>query len=401
MAKSPDKIRIALVGCGGRGTANARNSLRSAENVELVAMGDLFPDRLAQSLKSLTAPGKNGAVNPNAAKVNVPPERQFIGFDAYQKVLETDVDIVLNAAPPHFRPMHLRATLEAGKNAFVEKPVATDPVGVRSVLESAALADKKGLSIVCGTQFRHTPRMAETIMRVKDGAIGEPVTGQCYYNTGTLWLRKPKDGEVWSEMETQIRNWLYYTWLSGDHIVEQHIHYQDLMNWAFGGPPVSALGMGGRQVRVAPEYGNGFDHFAIEYQYENGARVLAECRQTKGCSNRTDTRIVGTKGVAYPKLGKIEGETPWKFEGENLDGSIQEHATLIKSVRDGKPVNDGVRIAETTMTAILGRMSAYTGREAKFAWAMKSSKLDLSPKKYEFGPCEMRPPAIPGKTPLV
>ncbi len=396
-AAGDDKIKVGVIGCGGRGTGAAKDCLNSSPNIEIYAIGELFQDRLDQAVKNLTADEKK---NPALAQsVNVPKERQFVGFDAYQKVLACDVDLVILATPPHFRPIHLAAAIQAGKHVFMEKPVAVDPVGVRSVIESAKLAKEKGLGIGAGTQRRHTRSYIETIKRIHDGAIGDLVGGQCYWNQGGLWLRKTTP--EMSDMEVQCRNWLYYAWLSGDHIVEQHIHNIDVMNWVFGGPPVKATGVGGRQARTQPEYGNIYDHFAIEFEYENGARILSMCRQQANTSgNRVGERVVGTKGVATPG-GQIEGENAWKFEGDDPRGQVQEHADLIASIRAGQPINEGERVAESTLTAILGRTVAYTGREVKFDWLLKSSKLDLSPTKYEFGPLPVAPVPVPGVTELI
>ena len=404
-----DTIRIALIGCGGRGTTDAINCLRSAPGVEIVAMADLFRDRLDESRKRLlqgnVKKGQEGNTPPEAnvdisKQVKVADDRCFVGFEAYKKVLAlNDVDLVLLTTPPHFRPIHFKAAVEAGKHVFMEKPVAVDPVGVRSVIQTAALADQKKLSVVAGTQYRHDKMFVETIRRVRDGAIGEILAGQAYYLTGALWLRKRQPD--WTDMENQIRNWLYYTWLSGDFIVEQHIHTLDVMNWAMGALPVKAVAMGGRQARVEPEYGNVYDHFATEFEYPNGARIASMCRQMKGCSTRNGAYVVGAKGAANIYKGEITGKKSWTFKGERADPSIQEHADLIAAIRSGKALNDGKRIAESSLTAILARMSAYTGNEVSWKWAMEASKLDLAPAKYEF----VRAPAVevatPGKTKLI
>lgn len=389
-AAGSDAIKVGVIGCGGRGTGAALDCLNADPAVEIVAMGDLVPDRLATSLKTLT--GKFGD------RVKVPANRQFTGFDNYQGVCSVpDVNLVITAAPPGFRPIHLKAIVGAGKNVFMEKPVAVDPVGIRSVIASSELAAQKGLAIVTGTQRRHQTSYLELMKRVHDGQIGDIVAAQCYWNMGDLWVRKRETGM--SEMEWQCRNWLYFTWLSGDHIVEQHVHNIDVVNWAIGTMPKSVLGMGGRQVRVAPEYGNIFDHFAVEFEYDNGVRAASMCRQTKGCADRVEERIVGTKGVALSS-GEIRGEKPWKFEQKEKNPYVLEHVDLIASIRSGKPLNEGKRIAESTLCAIIGRMSAYTGRAISWEWAMNSSTLDLSPAKYEFGPNPVDPVATPGTTSL-
>ncbi len=389
-AAGSDTIRIGIIGCGGQGTRDLVSCVKSVPGVQIVAMGDLFEDRLQESLAKLKTEV------PEAVKVT--PDKCFVGFDACKKVVQTDADLVFLTTPPHFRAMYLQAAIEAGKHVFMEKPVAVDPVGVRSVIASSELADRKGLSIVAGTQRRHQQRYLELMKRIHGGAIGEIVGGQCYWNQGELWVIKKTP--AMSEMEWQCRNWLYFSWLSGDHIVEQHVHNIDVMNWAFGTLPVKVTAMGGRQQRVAPEYGNIFDHFAVEFEYPNGVRVASYCRQIPGCADRIEEKIVGTKGTAMG-YGEIHGDTFWKFEGDEINPYVQEHTDLIAGLRGGKPLNEGRRVAESTMCAIMGRMSAYTGRAISWEWAMASSKLDLTPAKFELGPNPVDPVAMPGKTPLI
>jgi predicted dehydrogenase len=390
-AQGSDVIKVGVIGCGGRGTGAAIDCLNADPGVEIVALGDLVPDRVQGALKTLS--GKF------PERVKVPANRCFTGFDNYLGVCSSpDVNLIVTAAPPGFRPMHLKAAIDAGKHVFMEKPVAVDPVGVRSVIAASDVAAQKGLAIVAGTQRRHQTSYLELMKRVHDGQIGDIVAAQCYWNQGDLWVRKREPNMT--EMEWQCRNWLYFTWLSGDHIVEQHVHNIDVVNWALGSMPKNVVGMGGRQVRVAPEYGNIFDHFAVEFEYANGVRVTSLCRQTKGCAERVEERIVGTKGVALGS-GEIRGEKPWKFTAKETNPYVLEHVDLIASIRAGKPLNEGRQIAESTMCAIIGRMSAYTGRAISWDWAMGSSTLDLSPAKYEFGPNPVDPVAIPGTTPLV
>ncbi len=401
-AAGTDRIKIGLVGCGGRGTGAVRNCLAADPSVQLVAMGDVFPDCVDAALKDFTEGTKGRTPLPPLAadQFSVPRERCFSGFDAYQQVMNSGIDLVLLATPPHFRPMHLKAAFEKGLHVFAEKPVAVDPAGVRLVMQLADIAAQKKLAFVTGTQRRHSVDYLETMARIKDGAIGEIVGGQCYWMQGGLWHRGHPT--QWSEMEYQIRNWLYFTWLSGDHIVEQHCHNLDVMNWAFGGPPVKALGMGGRQSRTDPKYGNAFDHFSIEYEYANGARVQSFCRQAPGASNRVSERLIGTRGAADPS-GKITGEKAWEFAGkkEMKNPYDVEHVDLIRSIRAGTPLNEGRRIAETTLTAILGRVSAYTGREVSYQWLLGASKLDLTPPAYAWGAAPVVEIAAPGVTPLV
>jgi predicted dehydrogenase len=391
-ARLRERIRVGVIGCGGRGTGAARDCVTSSPNVEIVALGDLFQDRLDEACGELCALGD---------KFRVTSDRCYTGFDAYHHVLASDIDLVILATPPGFRPLHLRAAIEAGKHVFMEKPVAVDPVGVRSVIASSELAAARHLAIGCGTQRRHQAAYRETMKRIQDGAIGALVGGQCYWNQGELWV-KPKEPD-WSDMEWQCRNWLYFTWLSGDHIVEQHVHNLDVINWAMGAPPVKCVGMGGRQSRTAPEFGNIYDHFAVEYEYPGGVRVLSMCRQVAGASERVSEHLVGTKGTADPHGEITRGKRVWKFEpkGEPVNPYVQEHADLIASIRSGRLLNEGKRIAESTLTAIMGRMSAYTGREVSWDWVMNASQLDLTPAKYEFGDLPYDPVAIPGETKLV
>ena len=356
-------------------------------------MGDALKDRLDGSAKELKE--KLGD------KFKVTEDKSFVGLDAIDKVLAADIDLIILATPPGFRPGHIAKAVEANKHIFAEKPVATDPAGVRSVLESAQKIKDKKLGFVCGTQRRHQAEYIETIAKIHDGAIGDLVGGQCYWNQGFLWSH-PRQPE-WSDLEYEIRNWLYFTWLSGDHIVEQHVHNIDVMNWCFKGHPVSAYGMGGRQVRTDPLYGNIFDHFAIEYTYENGAKITSMCRQIDGTDSRVAERVVGTKGVSNPS-GSIDGETKWHRRSrakEELGPYQQEHVDLIASIRKGEPLNEAQRIAESTLTAIMGRMSAYTGKEVQWDQAL-NSKLSLAPGEISMDMKITVPPVpMPGKEPAV
>jgi len=399
-AAGSDRIRVGLIGCGGRGTGAARDCVKSAKGVEIRALGDLFEDRATEGLRKLKDGESWGDEKhaPLGDALKVTKDRCFSGFDAYKKVIKSGVDMVILATPPHFRPEHLDAAVKAGKHVFMEKPVAVDPAGVRSIIASSELAEKKRLGMVAGTQRRHQPNYIEVIRRIQEGAIGEIVAGQCYWNMGELWYVDPRP--EWSQMEVQIRNWLYYTWLSGDHIVEQHVHNLDIMNWVLGGPPVKCMGVGGRQTRTDPKYGNIFDHFAVEYEYANGARVMSMCRQANKTTGRVSERVIGTKGSADPNWS-IWGENKYDYSGKWVSGYVEEHADLIESIRKGSPLNEGKRIAESTLTAIIGRMSAYTGRELKYEWALKESKLDLAPPAYKFGDNPVDPVAVPGQTELV
>jgi predicted dehydrogenase len=394
-AGTNDFLKIGLVGAGGRGLGAAKNALAADKNVRITAIGDIFADVIANRyVKDLL-----GKTN-----VEVPPEKRFSGFDAYKKVIDSGVDIVILATPPQFRPIHIEYAIEKGVHVFAEKPVAVDPAGVRRVIAAAEVATKKKLSIVAGTQRRHDVRYIETLRRIKEGTIGELVGGQAYWvggSTDSFWphrIRKPE----WTEMEYQLRNWYAFQWLCGDHIVEQHVHNLDVINWAFGGPPVKAFGMGGRQNRT---WGDIWDHFTVEFEYANGARVQSMCRQVNGTSTRVSERIVGTKGVANGDRGSIfNGKTElWKFSGPRQDPYVSEHANLIASIRNRTPINEGKTLAEATLTGILGRLSAYTGKEVNFKWVLEASKLDLSPSAHDFNgiPPTIELPIVPGSTRLV
>lgn len=419
-AAGSDTIKVGLVGCGGRGTGAAADCLVSSPGVELVAIGDLFQDQVDKALERIESRIKrhgNQGISADLVKsaqegLKVGKSKRFTGFDNFKKVISQDIDLLILATPPHFRPEHLAEAVKRGKHIFMEKPVAVDPKGIRSVIASSGDAQKKKLAIVAGTQRRHQLHYLDIMKRIHDGALGELVGGQCYWNMGALWVERAMNNlnnikeKNWTEMEYQIRNWLFYTWLSGDHIVEQHVHNIDVINWAFGGHPVKAMGMGGRQARTEPQYGNIFDHFAIEYEYENGARIQSMCRQTKGAADRVSERVVGTKGVAYLDsggTGKLEGANAHVYDGPSPNPYVQEHTDLIAGIRNGRVLNEGQQIAESNLSAIMGRMSAYTGRELSWDWVMKGSKLDLTPPKYVFGgvPEEFSVVAVPGETPLV
>lgn len=394
-AAGSDTMRIGLIGAGRRGTGAAVDCVRSSQGVELVAVADLFPDKLAAGLEKLKKDLGDA--------YKVKPEHTFVGFDAYRKVIACEVDLVLLCVPPVFRPEHLRAAIEAGKHVFMEKPVAVDIPGVKSILKTSELAAQKGLSIAAGTQRRHQLHYIDIMKRIQEGAIGNIVAAECFwvgdYNYYTPVEKKPE----WSDMEWQCRNWNYFTWLSGDHIVEQHVHNLDVINWAVGAPPIQCLAIGGRQQRTEPVFGHIYDHFTVEYEYPGGVRVFSMSRQMQNCSSRVSERILGSKGQTYTDgaAGRIEGPNPYQYQGANPNPYVQEHTDLIAAIRQGKPINEGKNVAESTMTAILGRMSAYTGRQIKWDWAMNASKESWTPERFEFGPLPVAPIAMPGKTPLL
>ncbi|HEO70827.1 MAG TPA: gfo/Idh/MocA family oxidoreductase, partial [Candidatus Hydrogenedentes bacterium] len=298
-AAGSDTIRVGLVGCGRRGTGAARDCLSSSAGIEIRALGDVFEDQLKSGRKGLAKLAEN-----------IPDDACFTGFDAYKKVLACDIDLVILAAPPGFRPEHLAAAVEAGKHVFMEKPAGVDPAGIRSVLESAERAKDKGLALVAGTQRRHQADYVATLERIHGGAIGAITAAQCYWVGDYGYYPAVPRKEGWSDMEWQLRNWNYFTWLSGDHIVEQHVHNIDVINWALDAHPVAALGMGGRQQRTGAEYGHIYDHFAIDFEYPGGVHVASYCRQMAGTANEVSERLIGTKGTCNPR-GTIEGETPF------------------------------------------------------------------------------------------
>ena len=401
-AAGSDKIRVGLIGCGGRGTGAVRDCIEASESVELVAMADLFKDRLDSSFKELKEGSADKKNNPLQRGFNVTPEQCFVGFDAYQKLLAADVDLVLLAAPPYTRPIHLKAAVEAGKHVFMEKPAGVDPIGIRSVIETGELAEQKKLAIVAGSQRRHQKHYIELMNRISNGEIGDIIAGQCYWCGGDMlgYWRYFDRTKMGSDMEWQCRNWPWFLWTSGDHIVEQHVHNIDVMNWALNSHPVKVFGMGGRAVR---KNGNIYDHFAVEFEYANGAKIQSMCRQMPSCSERISENVMGTKGICYTDgaTGYIKGANAYKYEGPNPNPYVLEHADLIQSIKDGKPLNEAKRIAESTLAGIMGRTSAYTGREISWDWAMNASKLDLSPAKYEFGELLEQQVALPGRTQLV
>lgn len=386
-----EQIRVGIIGCGGRGIGAAMNLLDASQHTRIVALADVFADRVASGRTHLAGRGD---------RATVPQERCFSGFDAYQALLNEQVDLVVLATPPHFRPIHFEAAVNAGVHVFLEKPVAVDAVGVRRVLATSQKAKEAGLSVVAGTQRRYEQVYLEALQRVRDGQIGQIVDASCYWNMGGLWKadRRPQ----WTDMEWQLRNWLYFTWLSGDHIVEQHVHNLDVINWFTDATPTRCLGMGGRQVRTSSEFGHIFDHFAVEYEYASGLSVTSFCRQIDGCDSRVQERIRGTLGTLtiQPGWAQITGQRPWQFVGENNNPYLDEQKQLIDSIVSRRPINDGFDVALSTLTAIMGRMSAYTGKEVTWDQAINSQE-DLSPASYVMAELPIPPVPMPGRTPLL
>jgi predicted dehydrogenase len=392
-----DKIRVGVIGCGGRGSGAAKNCLDSAPGVEIVALGDLFE----RQVNSAEASIKKHAAGKSLAQ---PAIQKFWGFDNYQKVLAADIDMVILAAPPGFRPVHFEAAVNAGKHIFCEKPVAVDPVGCRQFIAAAKKAKEKRLAVVAGTQRRHQQSYLDTIKRIHDGQMGELVGGAVYWNGTGIWYREKKD---WlanlSDFEWQCWNWYHWDWMSGDQIVEQHVHNIDVANWVYGGPPVKFVGMGGRQTRNDPK-GNIWDHFAVEMEYANGARVTSMCRHTPKSTPRVAEHFVGTKGVAdltQSGVATIKGANPFSYSGPTPDPYVVEHTDLIASIRKNAPLNEGEQVAISCLTAIGGRLSAYTGREVSWKWLMEGSKLDIFPKECKPGPGLYPKVPMPGEYDLV
>ncbi len=388
-AAAADTLRIGLIGCGGRGTGAAVNNLLSCEGVELVAMGDIFPDKIQGSLNNI-----KGELVDSPGKVKVKPEKMFVGLDAYQRVLAEKIDLVILATPPGFRPIHFEAAVKAGKHIFMEKPVAVDAPGVRRILAAGEMALQKKLAVVAGTQRRHDFGYNDIIKRIHDGAIGEVVAAQCYWNQGPLWhvARTPE----MSDAEWQLRNWYYFAWMCGDHYVEQHIHNLDVVNWAINAHPVAAYGMGGRQMRTDPMYGHIYDHFAVEFEYPNGVKTLSMARQMEGTDANVSERIVGTKGTSNAG-GEIYGANAFKYEGKRNNPYDQEHIDLVNSIRAGTPLNESKMVAESTLTAILGRMSAYSGKRVTWEQALNSTEVLMPTDLNMKSSLPMPPVPVPGK----
>ncbi len=408
-AMSDAEIHIGLVGCGGRGTGALMDALGAAtkviypqsgyhtenvaegamidkKNIKVVALADLFADRLQNCRQQLRKLG-----------VDVAAQHCFTGFDAYKHLLAIPkINYVILATPPHFRPVQLEAAIEAGKNVFMEKPAAVDAPGVRTVIEAGKLAKLKGLGIAAGTQRRHMKCYRETIKRIQDGAIGRITHAKCYWNGGEIWVIKKKP--QWSDIEWQLRNWNYFTWLGGDHIVEQHVHNLDIINWVLGSHPIKAVsGLGGRQVRTNPEHGHIFDHFAVEYEYPHGVSMFSQSRQINGCQNTVGEVIVGTKGKSNcrDRIFPIEGKS-WRQRAKEGSPYRLEHEHLIVGIGRGNPINEAQAIAESTMTGIMGREAVYSGRSLTWDDAINASRR-LGPEAYEFGEYPTPPVPMPGQ----
>jgi myo-inositol 2-dehydrogenase/D-chiro-inositol 1-dehydrogenase len=407
-AAATDTLKLALIGCGGRGTGAVSQAMSTSGPTKLVAMADVFKDHLEDKLGSLK--------KEHADKVDVKEDNQFIGWDAYKKAIST-ADVVILATPPGLRPIHFEEAVRQGKHVFMEKPVATDAVGVRRVLAAAQEAKKKNLKVGVGLQRRHQNCYNEAIKRLNDGAIGDIVAMRAYWDGSTPWVHTREEltkqyGRKLTEMEYQMRNWYYFNWLCGDHIVEQHIHNLDVINWIKGTHPVRAQGMGGCEVRKGPDYGEIFDHHFVEFEYADGSRLSSQCRHINGCFTAVSEHAVGTKGRVDLDNGgncKITGENAWKFKKEKEPNPYQvEHDELFDAIRNDKPYNEADYGAISTMTAIFGRMATYSGKMIEWEDAINSN-INLQPKEYGWdaeppvkpGPDGLYPLAIPGKTEVV
>ena len=384
-------LKAGVIGCGGRGSGAAINFLNAGPNLQITALGDTFQDRLDRCRQGIL----------KQKNQEVPLENCFVGFDAYQKVIDSGVDIVILASPPYFRPEHLAAAVQAKKHIFAEKPVCVDPTGARSVMATAKKAEGLGLSIATGTQRRHKRDYVANWQQVQQGLIGDLTGGNVWWNGGKLW--HVDNDPSWSEMEWMIRNWVNWTWLSGDHIVEQHVHNLDVANWFFGNHPVKAVGMGSRLRRVT---GDQYDNFSIDYTFENGMHIHSMCRQINGCAPNVSERLQGTKGSTNCEntILDLAGAELWKYEypldkdGKptdrvSVDAYVQEHIDLVTAIRTGKVFNELEATAISTMIGIMGRISAYTGKETTYE-EMMNSDLKLGPTVFAFGPVDI-PKEVP------
>ncbi len=409
-AQGTGVIKVGLLGCGGRGNGALAQCLQADPGVVVIAVADLFENKVRSTRDRFVKDEKF------KGRVQIDDDHMFWGFDCHEKLAKCEADLLLMVTAPAFRGPQMLAAVNAGKHIFTEKPVATDPAGCRQVMEASRIANEKGLAIVAGTQRRHEFSRVELMKRIHDGAIGELAGGQCYWYGGGIWYRGYSDGM--SELEWQCNNWYHFNWLSGDQICEQHIHNIDIINWCFDGPPAKFTAVGGRGWRdhnaqakdVCAKLNNGseegwekyagdiWDHIFAELEYPNGARCLSFSGHSPG-TGRNGEKIVGTKGTSNCS-SSISGENSWRYEGPNVNGMLQEHVDLIKSIRAGEPLNEGQRIAESTLTAIGARMAAYTGRSFSWKWLLGASKLDIVPKELKPGPGVFHPVAT-GRDPLV
>ena len=395
----PDKaapgreIKVGVIGCGGRGSGAIQNLFDAADGIRFTALGDVFPDRL-EGLRKMAAE-KLGQ--------EVPDENCFIGFDAYQKVIDSGVDMIIDTTPPVFRPDHFKYAVQKGVHSFLEKPVAVDAKGYRTVMAAAKQAQAKGLCVVCGTQRHHQRPYVEAFRKIQEGYIGEITGGNVYWNQGMLWYRNREKG--WSDMEWMIRDWVNWKWLSGDHIVEQHVHNIDVFLWMSGYKVAKATGFGARHRRIT---GDQYDQFSIDFEMENGVHLHSMCRQIDGCSNAVGEIIYGTKGSWNSfdhEIKDLDGNVVWKFDNEKAETEFRqhnpyvlEHVDLVNHIRKGEPIDEATACAMSTLAGVMGRTAAYTGDTVTWD-AMSQSELDYLPEKLELGPMDMSDYTVqvPGK----
>lgn len=389
-AAGDDTLNIALIGCGGRGSGAANQALSTEGKIRLVAMADAFPDHLESSLRNLK--GQHGE------KVQVADDHKFYGFDAYKHAISA-ADVVILATPPGFRPIHFEEAVKQGKHIFTEKPIATDAPGVRRFLAAAAEAKKKNLKVGVGLQRHHQAGYLETIKRIEDGAIGDVSAMRVYWNGTTPWVHPRADLErqyqrKLSEMEYQMLNWYYFVWICGDHIVEQHIHNLDVANWVKKGHPIRAWGMGGVETRKGPDYGEIFDHHAVEFEYADGSRVFSQCRHQNGTWASVSEHAIGTKGTCDLSAHVIRpyGGSAQRLPSSKKDPYQQEHDDLFHAIRNNLPYDETEYGAHSTMTAIMGRMATYSGKELTWDQVI-NSKISVMPKDFSF---DAEPPTKPG-----
>ena len=392
-AISGKEIKVGVIGCGGRGSGAIQNLFDAADGIKLTALGDVFPDRL-EGLRKMAAE-KLGQ--------EVPDENCFIGFDAYQKVIDSGVDMIIDTTPPVFRPDHFKYAVQKGVHSFLEKPVAVDAKGYRTMMAAAKQAQAKGLCVVCGTQRHHQRPYVEAFRKIQEGYIGEITGGNVYWNQGMLWYRNREKG--WSDMEWMIRDWVNWKWLSGDHIVEQHVHNIDVFLWMSGYKVAKATGFGARHRRIT---GDQYDQFSIDFEMENGVHLHSMCRQIDGCSNAVGEIIYGTKGSWNSfdhEIKDLDGNVVWKFDNEKAETEFQqhnpyvlEHVDLVNHIRKGEPIDEATACAMSTLAGVMGRTAAYTGDTV--SWDdMSQSEMDYLPEKLEIGPMDMSgyTVQVPGK----
>ncbi len=397
--KAPDGplLRAGLVGCGGRGTGAAFNFLNAGNNLQITALGDVFSERLDRCRQSLK----------EQRDVDISDQNCFTGFDAYKRVIDSGVDVIILATPPHFRPEHFEAAVQARKHAFIEKPCAVDPVGARSIMASGKMAESAGLSVVAGTQLRHARDHIATFEMVKNGAIGDLISGTALRLEGKLWHRNRQPGE--SDMEAMLRDWVNWTWLSGDHIAEQFVHQIDILNWFFEKFPSEALGMGGRHRRMT---GDQHDFISVDFAFDDRRKYQGFHRQIDGCHNQSEVLIYGTKGYTncQNRIFDYDGNITWEYEyviGEDgqptrrlpVVREDQSHINLVTAIRTNNPVNEANTMASSSLVAIMGRESAYSGQLVTWD-EMMSSNLRLGPQEYRMGPVNIpAEPPVPGTAP--